>query len=104
MSKNMAVVDDNGIVVNIIVCDDNEEETSNLISYTDDNPAWVSGDRVDGFFYAPQPYVSWIRDNGKWVSPVPMPQDGKAYWWDEDNQMWHLAATGSSDEIATVLP
>lgn len=34
------------------------------------------------------PFPSWIWDNGAWVAPVPAPQDGKQYRWDEDAQQW----------------
>ena len=40
-------------------------------------------------FIAPQPYPSWTLDaNADWQAPVPMPDDGKMYSWDEDAQAW----------------
>lgn len=40
-------------------------------------------------FVAPQPFPSWTLDeNTKWQPPVPMPQDGKLYVWDENGQVW----------------
>jgi hypothetical protein len=88
MSKNMAVIDENNIITNIIVCNDNEPETLTQINYTDENPAYIGGDYVDGFFYPPQPYPSWTRDQGIWVSPKPYPNDDKQYSWNEDKQKW----------------
>jgi hypothetical protein len=35
-------------------------------------------------FICPQPYPSWVLDsNYDWVAPVPYPNDGKCYVWDE---------------------
>jgi len=40
-------------------------------------------------FIAPQPYPSWTLDaNADWQAPVPMPDDGKMYSWDEAAQEW----------------
>jgi hypothetical protein len=47
-------------------------------------------DSVNDVFYAPQPYPSWTLNNTTWLweSPVAMPTDGKAYFWDETAQNW----------------
>lgn len=41
-------------------------------------------------FIPPQPYASWILNNDTclWESPIPMPDDGKGYNWDEIQQQW----------------
>lgn len=40
-------------------------------------------------FIAPQPYPSWALDaNAAWQAPVPMPDDGKMYGWDEATISW----------------
>lgn len=45
-------------------------------------------ERLDGFA-APQPYPSWqLADNCVWWAPVPMPNDGKKYRWDEPTLSW----------------
>ena len=51
-----------------------------------------------GFFYdedrdafiPPKPFESWVLDEGTclWVAPVPMPEDGEAYTWDEEAGEW----------------
>ena len=48
---------------------------------------------VEGVFYAPQPYPSWILNTSTflWEAPVPYPQDGKMYAWDEATLSWVLA-------------
>jgi hypothetical protein len=45
-----------------------------------------------GVFYAPQPYPSWTVSAPTWIwqPPVPYPNDGKAYYWDEATQSWVL--------------
>lgn len=47
---------------------------------------------IDGFI-PPQPYPSWILNTttGLWDSPVPYPDDGKLYYWDEATLSWVLA-------------
>jgi hypothetical protein len=40
-------------------------------------------------FVPPKPYPSWVLDaDAQWQAPVPMPDDGKMYSWDEDTQSW----------------
>jgi hypothetical protein len=41
-------------------------------------------------FIAPQPFPSWTlnEDTCLWVSPAPMPDDGKVYYWDEETQAY----------------
>jgi hypothetical protein len=41
-------------------------------------------------FISPQPFASWILNNDTclWESPTPMPNDGKRYNWDEEQQQW----------------
>ena len=43
-------------------------------------------------FIPPSPYPSWVLDGESclWESPVPYPDDGNDYFWDEDNQAWVL--------------
>lgn len=41
-------------------------------------------------FIPPQPFPSWILDENtcRWQSPIPYPDDGKIYYWDESQQTW----------------
>lgn len=41
-------------------------------------------------FIPPKPFDSWILNEEKclWESPIPMPEDGKNYAWDENAQAW----------------
>ncbi len=48
------------------------------------------GHTWDGTGFAePQPYGSWSLDeNYVWQPPTPGPDDGNAYFWDEDTLSW----------------
>lgn len=41
-------------------------------------------------FIAPQPFPSWTLNeaNCRWMSPLPYPQDGRIYEWDEEAKLW----------------
>jgi hypothetical protein len=41
-------------------------------------------------FVPPKPYPSWVLDDAtcQWKAPVPMPQDGELYEWDEAAGEW----------------
>jgi hypothetical protein len=46
-------------------------------------------DVANDWFYAPQPYPSWILDaDAKWQPPVPRPIDSKIYFWNEETLSW----------------
>jgi hypothetical protein len=41
-------------------------------------------------FIPPKPYPSWLLNEStcRWEAPLPYPQDGKEYVWDEAFQTW----------------
>lgn len=41
-------------------------------------------------FISPQPYASWLLDEATclWAAPVPYPDDGERYTWDEEAGEW----------------
>lgn len=43
-------------------------------------------------FIPPQPYPSWVLndDTCLWETPIPCPDDGKLYSWDEETLSWVL--------------
>lgn len=49
-------------------------------------------DGVRDAFIPPQPYPSWVLDEQTclWDAPVPKPQDGQRYEWNEQTQSWDL--------------
>lgn len=44
----------------------------------------------DGAFIPPRPFPSWTLnpDTALWDAPVPMPEEGGPYTWDEDTLAW----------------
>jgi len=61
-----------------------------LPGYTLDTTVVENG--VVGVFYAPQPFPSWTISAPTWLwqPPVPYPNDGNNYVWDELTQSWVL--------------
>ena len=49
-------------------------------------------DAINDVFYAPQPYPSWTIEAPTWIwtAPVPYPEDGGIYIWDELTISWVL--------------
>ena len=49
-------------------------------------------DRQRDAFYAPKPYSSWTlnEDTCQWQAPTTMPDDGKAYSWNESTTSWNV--------------
>jgi hypothetical protein len=47
-------------------------------------------DETHDAFIPPQPYASWVLNEGTclWEAPVPMPDDGERYQWDEELGQW----------------
>ena len=47
-------------------------------------------DSENDVFYIKQPYPSWNLDKTTWLwnSPIPKPNDGKEYSWDENTLLW----------------
>jgi hypothetical protein len=43
-------------------------------------------------FILPKPFPSWVlnTETFQWEAPVPYPEDGEQYRWDEDSQSWAL--------------
>jgi hypothetical protein len=50
-------------------------------------------DTIRDAFIPPQPYVSWVLNDSTclWEAPVPMPDDGQLYQWDEELGQWVAA-------------
>ena len=54
------------------------------------NYAGIGYNFDDVGFFAPQPYPSWTLnpETYYWEAPVPYPNDGKEYVWDEATLSW----------------
>lgn len=47
-------------------------------------------DEARDAFIPPSPFPSWLLDEAtlSWQAPVPYPEDGAAYYWNEATQSW----------------
>jgi len=119
---HFAQLDENNQVINVIVVSNNdcldangqESESSGIAfckSLLGENTQWVQTsynanfrknyaglgyayDSVRDAFIPPSPYNSWIlvEEICQWTAPVPNPNDGKRYYWDENIKNWVLEA------------
>ena len=50
-------------------------------------------DPIRDAFIAPKPYPSWNlnEETCRWEAPVPYPNDGQLYSWDESTKSWVLS-------------
>lgn len=82
---------ENGIVVDIIVADDNFVNTlpGLWVSYNESERVGVGHtyNEVDGF-RPPKPYPSWVWSGIRWEPPTPLPDEENIYEWDEENLSW----------------
>lgn len=103
---HFAEIDDNNIVLRVLVVPNEQEHRGQdyLANEIGLGGTWVQcsynatirgrypgpGYTYSGAYFAPpQPYPSWVLDaNHDWQPPVPMPDDGGRYSWDEATQMW----------------
>jgi hypothetical protein len=48
-------------------------------------------------FVPPKPYPSWLlnTNTAQWEAPVPYPNDGKEYYWDEATLSWVEVPNGN---------
>lgn len=48
---------------------------------------------IYGGFGNAKPYDNWVFDEIQclWIPPIPYPDDGKAYYWDENTNSWVLS-------------
>ncbi len=51
-------------------------------------------------FIAPKPYESWElnTETARWQSPIPYPQDGRVYVWNEESLSWDEVTPPSEEE------
>lgn len=86
MSKDVAIIGAGGEVVAINVQADDYEPAPYEVEVI--GAAWVGGDYVGGYFYAPQPFPSWTRHEGEWMPPTPKPESLGNWQWNEEAQEW----------------
>ena len=53
-------------------------------------------DAIRDAFIPPKPFASWLlnEDTCLWDAPVPYPQDGKIYHWNEETISWKEVTNG----------
>ena len=95
--ENYALIK-NGNVVNVAIFDNPSEQllqqfkelhnVDSIIIATDKTAVNGTYDGVK--FWLPQPYPSWVKNEelNEWQCPIPYPQDGKPYTWDEESLSW----------------
>ena len=84
---------ENGIVVDIIVTDNNFINIieGDWVDYNENNIVGVGHTyTLEESFRSPKPFDSWIwNDTGKyWEAPIPVPDEENIHEWDEENQSW----------------
>lgn len=115
---HFAQLDENNLVLNVIVVGDKDTADENGVereeigiafckSLFGANTIWkqtsfnhrirrryagIGGtyDPVRDAFIYPQEYPSWVlnEETLDWEAPIPMPNDDKPYYWDEENLTW----------------
>ncbi len=110
--SHFAEIDKNNIVIRVLVGDNNAPNegydwfVENLggswiqTSYNSNfrNKFAAIGDMYDeelDAFIAPKPFDSWLLDETtcRWEAPVPYPEDGQQYQWNESIVNWELVET-----------
>lgn len=119
---HFAEIDDNNIVLRVVVVDN--KDTSNAAGVEKEyigaaylesllGGTWVQTsyngkirknyagigftfDKTRDAFIPPKPYPSWVlnEDTCQWQAPIPYPNDGNKYAWDESTQSWILSSGG----------
>ena len=113
---HFAELDENNVVTRVIVIDNNDmldssgeesEEVGRTFCLQFGSGPWVQTsynnnfrkrfagigytyDEANDRFVSPQPYASWVLNDDTciWEPPVPYPNDGNRYRWDEDTVSW----------------
>ncbi len=101
--SHFAEIDNNNIVQRVIVAEQDFINSGSVgdsfrwvqTSYNNNFRKNYAGigytyDKARDAFIPPQPYPSWLlnEDTCLWNAPIPRPDDGKMYEWDEDTTSW----------------
>ena len=91
----------NNVVVNTAIFEDPTQELLGIFKSQNEldhilvvEDSTEVGDEYDnGHVWPSKPYPSWVKnyDQNVWEAPVPKPDDGKEYFWDESFLEWHEA-------------
>jgi hypothetical protein len=104
-----AEIDENSIVLRVTVGDNNDLNGDEGYQWLIDNlgGTWIktsyNGNMRKNFagigykydenldaFIPPQNYKGWVLNENtcQWESPIPYPEDGKSYYWNEEKENW----------------
>jgi len=91
MAQRIAVIDENGLVTNVVVGDGSEVSTEFLRVCGEEDFVAIgfTYDADRDAFIPPQPYASWVLDEDTclWVAPIAYPAEGD-HVWDEEAGDW----------------
>lgn len=107
--SNFAEIDENNIVLRVLVGDNNMPNEGYDWFVENFGGTWIqtsyNGNIRKNFagigytydadrdaFIPPKPFDSWIlnEETCLWDSPIPYPEDGGIYDWNEDTQSWDV--------------
>lgn len=60
---------------------------------------WIDAVLIDGFWAPKPPYPSWVWSGDYWEAPIPYPEGGLSYDWNESTQSWDLLDLEDEDSI-----
>lgn len=93
--REVIYFDADGYVTNVVVVGSDDPDAllgaygyAGWVDHADFPEVGVGWRRADGQWRPPQPYPSWIWDGAGWVAPVPKPEEGGPWIWDEETQSW----------------
>lgn len=107
--SHWAEVDENNIVLRVLVGDNDDPNGDEGYQWLIDNLGgrWIKTsynsnirknyagigftyDEERDAFIPPKPYSKWIlnEDTCQWEAPIPYPEDGKEYVWNENKGKW----------------
>ena len=109
--SHWAQVDENNIVIQVAVGDNNLPDEGYSWFVENLGGRWIKTSynaKTNGFrknfagightwdedndrFIPPKPYASWILNGDvMWEPPIPVPNDGNPYLWDEETVSWKI--------------
>ena len=107
--SHWAEIDKNNTVIRVLVGNNNDPNGDEGYKWLIDNlgGTWIQTSYNNNFrgrfagpgftydpdgdiFIAPAPYLSWVlnEETTEWEPPVPMPEDGKDYYWSDVEDGW----------------
>jgi len=92
MTKRYLQITDS-FVVNAIIAEEDfiaSGAVGDPASWMQSDIGGVGDEYIPPYFKGLGPHPSWIWSDGVWNPPIPMPQDGNTWEWDEPSKAWFL--------------